>query len=308
MQTKTIIYFKHGLGNLIMMTPAIRALATMDESRKVDICMSSEWNDPRRPAYDDFFKRWDIIQEVINYPKMQFVKKYTRWFYTGHSEFSEAFNVFKEKSAIGAEAPDWRNWAIHEMYWYMEIVQTLGYKGTVPSQYVPLAPDPIIKKGKQPVIGICNGTYSYKMKTAKQWNYWSELATVLKNHYGATVIKVGYQDELKEVECDIDYVDKLSFTETAKVISQLDLFITTDSANMHVGDALNVNMVVLFGGTLISKNGCLSRNSDIVTSGLDCRPCQRTPKFYHCDNYHCMGKLTVGDVMAVVRRRLNDLS
>lgn len=80
-----------------MMTPAIQALASMDSSGKVDICISSKWHDDRRPAFEDFFDKWDIIEEVINYPEMNFTKDYTRWFYTGHSEYFDAMDIFSKK-------------------------------------------------------------------------------------------------------------------------------------------------------------------------------------------------------------------
>ena len=303
-ETKTIIYFKHGLGNLVMLSPAIRALASMDASGQVDICLSSEWNDSRRSSYDDYFDKWDIVQNVINYPKEDFSKKYKIWFYTGHSEHSEALNIFLKKSRLQIEAPEWKERKIHEVFWYMEQVYKLGYTGHVPNQYVPLAKKPVLKNGKL-TIGICNGTYSMKMTASKKWPYFNELVYTLKNYCDAKIIKVGYQNELEDVKTDINYVDKLTFTETAKVISQLDLFITTDTANMHVGDALQIPMVVLFGGTLISKNGALSKKAVNLTLGLSCQPCQKTNKFYNCDHYNCINKLTVGDVMTKVKEVLN---
>lgn len=304
--TKTIVYFKHGLGNLIMMTPAIRALASIDPSGKVDICMSSKWQDDRRPAFDDFFKRWNIVEEVINYPEMNFTKDYTRWFYTGHAEHCEAMDIFSKKCKLKVEAPDWReNGHLHEVFFYMNIVYKMGYKGSVPDQFVPLACSPKLNSNKLR-IGLCNGTYSYKMKTAKQWPYFNELVDLLRHLYDVRIIKLGYGDELKDVKGDVDYVGKLSFTESAKVVSQLDLLITTDTALMHVGDALRIPMVAIFGGTLISKNGAISKKAKHVTLGLACQPCQRTHSFYNCDHYDCINKLSLGDVMPVVRGILND--
>jgi len=308
MDTKTIIYFKHGLGNLIMMTPAIQALASMDASGKTDICMSSDWQDARRPAYDDFFDKWDIIQDIINYPKQEFKKDYKRYFYTGHSEHSEAINIFAKKCPVKAEAPDWTSKRHHEIFYYMNLVEKMGYKGSVPGQYVPLANKPILQNGKALKIGLCNGTYSVKMQAPKQWQYFDKLVLLLKDVYNCKVIKIGYKDELKEVNADIDYVGKLSFTETTKVISQLDLLITTDTALMHAGDALQIPMVVIFGASLISKNGAISNNAENIALGLPCQPCQRTHNFYNCPHYNCINKLPVGTVMDAVRRRLRDTS
>ena len=302
--TKTIIYFKHGLGNLVMMSPAIRALASMDESGKVDICLSSEWNDSRRPAFNNFFEKWNIVQDVINYPENKFTKGYKRWFYTGHSEHSAAMDIFSKKCKLEVSAPDWReNGYLHEIFFYMNIVYKMGYKGKIPNQFVPLSKSPVLKS-KRKRIGLCNGTYSYKMKTAKQWPYFNELIKILRSFYDVQIIKLGYGEELKDVKADIDYVGKLSFTESAKVISQLDLLITTDTALMHVGDALQIPMIVLFGGTLISKNGAISKEADNISLGLACQPCQRTQSFYNCDHYDCINRFGIGDVMSYIRRKL----
>jgi len=303
MKTSTIIYFKHGLGNLIMMTPAMRALASMDKSGKIDVCMDSEWNDNRRPAFNDLINGLDFVNKIVNYPKENLQNGYKRWFYTGHAEISEAFPIFKKKCPLGAAAPDWKLNSMHEVLWYMDVVYRMGYKGAIPKQQVPVAEKPILN-GRALRIGICNGCYSWRMKTGKTWPYFQELVKVLKNYYDANIIKIGYQEELKGVDCDVDYINKLTFSESAKVISQLDLFITTDTANMHVGDALGIPMVVIFGGTLVSKNAPLSKNAEIVKLNLPCQPCQRTNSFYHCEHYNCLAKLTVGDVMAVVRRKL----
>jgi len=303
--TKTIVYFKHGLGNLIMLTPVIKALSTMDESGKVDVCLSSEWNDSRRPAFDEFFKLWDVVEDVVNYPREKFTKKYTTWFYTGHSEHSEAFDYFREKNPMLSECPDWKDRVKHEAFWYMDVLDTYGYNGPMYNQEVPVKPIVFNRDPDKIYIGICNGTYSNKMKNSKQWHYFQELVDVIKMKYdNAVIVKIGYGEELSGINADIDYVDKLSFCESAGVISTLDLFITTDTANMHVADALLVNTVALFGATFVSKNGPINKTTRIVTTGLKCQPCQRTPNFYNCEHYSCMTKLTVGDVMQEVDKFL----
>jgi hypothetical protein len=292
-----------------MFSPAIQALALADESKKVDICLSSFWEDSRRPAYDEYFKLCPFVEDVINYPKDSFSKKYKTWFYTNHSEASEAFDVFRTKNTVSMPMPDWSTRGVHEVFWYMNLVDLCGYmksyehKGNMPSQFVPLTDNPILEESNIK-IGICNGTYSDRMKTGKQWPYFNELVRTLKQYYDCTVYKLGYKDELADVEADVDYVSKLSFCQSAKVISQLDLFITNDTALMHVGDALNVKMIAIFGGTLISKNGALSKNAININAGLDCQPCQRTVNFYNCTTYECLLKLGVDRIMSEVRKKI----
>jgi len=308
MNTKTIVYFKHGIGNLIMFTPAIQAIASMDESKQVDICLDSEWNDYRRPAFDDFFSKWSLIQNIVNYPKDDFTKEYKTWFYTGHSEHSKALDIFKERNRLQMIDPDWSS-GIHEIFYYMNMISKYGYHGSLPDQYIPITDKINIDKNGKYLIGICNGTYAGNMKTVKQWFYFNELVKLLKYYYNCQVVKLGYRDELMEVNTDFDFVNKLSLTETAYVIKQLDLFITNDTALMHVGDALQTNMIVLWGGSMCSKNGALSKNAYNLKLNLPCQPCQRTGMFYNCNDPICLNNLTVGDVMVIVKDKLkNDRS
>ena len=307
MLTKTIIYFRMGIGNLVLFTPAIQAIASLDESGKVDICLDSNWNDYRNPAIIDYLSNMQIVESIIKYPEERFTKNYKTWFYTLHAEHSEAFDIFKENGKRGTELePDWLCFT-HEIFYYMNVCRKYGYKGKIFNQYVPITelkdnclPDNRIK------IGIANGTFAGSMKLNKQWLYFKELVDVLKILYpNCFIIKLGFNNELSEVtNFDKDYVNKLSITETVGIINKLDLFIVNDTALMHVADALNVNTIAIFGGTLVSKNGPLSKKISIVKSGIICQPCQKTMMFDSCENPICLKELTVGDVISVVKKKL----
>lgn len=305
--TSTIVYFKQGLGNLILLTPTLQALAQMDESKKIDICLSSEWNDYRRNAFDEYISVMPFVQNIINFPAQQFTKKYTVWFYTAHSEHSEALDVFRSHDTINLSIPDWKASMSHEAVWYFEHVLAMGYDKLMPGMYVPVKQTektPILPNNKLK-IGLCNGTFCNMMKGAKQWPYFKELAETLKNYYECNIITIGTGDELQDVKSDFNFVDKLSFLDSANIINQLDLFIVNDTANMHVGDALQVNMIVLFGGSFISKNAPLSSTACVVRKNLDCQPCQSTESFKNCEKNTCLTCLTISDVFSVCDKKLN---
>lgn len=305
----TAVYFKHGIGNLVMMSPVLRALASMNASGKVDICLSSHWQDARRQAFDDIFAHWDIVDNVVNYPKEKIRGDYKRWFYTGHSEASEVLDIFHAKAKLTETLPDWTAESMHEILYYMRLVYKMGYEGPIPAQSFPCSELPVeitdkINAADSPLVVLCNGTFSAGMKGAKQWRGFPALARTLRSYYGARIVKVGFADELKNVEADIDLVGKLSITQTASVLNQCDLFISSDSGLMHVGDALGVNMLVLFGGSLVSKNGPVSKSATVLTKRMPCQPCQKRGPFYDCATYGCLEDLTVGEVMASVRSKL----
>jgi ADP-heptose:LPS heptosyltransferase len=297
--TTTIAYFKHGIGNLIMMTPALQAMAALEESKKIDLAMSSPWKDSRRKAFDDIVANLPFINHVVNHPDEEIdEKKYKRWFWTEHCEPSPTLDIFRRHNPNVARLPDWRGSSIHEVYHYMQQAWAMGAGSEIPAQYFPSSTSAIPSRNAgRPIIVLCNGTYDRDMKNAKQWEGFPELSRTLKNYFGGTIVKIGYQQELADTPADIDHVGKLSILETANVIGESDLFITVDTGCMHIGDALSVPMIVVFGGSLISKNGPLSSRACVVRLGLPCQPCQRTGAFTSCPGRNCLSQLDIGRVM-----------
>jgi len=307
--SKTIIYFKHGIGNMIMFSPAIQAMASIDESKKIDICLDSEWNDQRRPMYDEYFKNCPFVNDIINYPKQDIINNYNIWFFTGHAENSSALQKFRQKRIIKLDVPNWRESKLHEIIWYMLHTFNYGYRGEIPKQFSPVSANKILQKENDfKYVGLCDGTFDYRMKGAKQYPYFKQLNDSIKNYYSnVKTVKIGYLNELEDVDADFDFVNKLGYLDNAQLISELDFLITTDSGNMHIADALDVPMLVLFGGSLVSKNAPKSKKSDILKLNLECQPCQGMPGFSECTHHDCMCKMESNLVMSKLRRLLNDI-
>jgi ADP-heptose:LPS heptosyltransferase len=301
----TVIYFKNGIGNLIMMTPAIQALAKMDKSRQVDVCLDSQWLDDRRHAVECILKELGSVFRTIHYPGSE-LDSYKTWFYTKHNTGSRAADLFTGKVDYEPLEPHWKHRLIHEVDFYMEHVYMLGYKGPVPTTYMPTADSgPVLHALKspllRPIIVLCNGALKLNYWEKKRWPHFAELAEALKAYTGGSIVLVGDEGELAGVPCDVDYTGKLSITETATVIGQANVIVTTDTANMHVADALRRPTVALFGPTLASKNGPRDHNSVIVKSDMECAPCQESDRFWSCTHYKCMEAITIGDAMHAVR-------
>jgi ADP-heptose:LPS heptosyltransferase len=304
MNTSTIIYCKHGIGNIIMMTPAIRALASMDKSGKVDICLDSEWQDRRAVELRNMFSTWDIVEEVIEFPKQQFVKQYATWFYTRHAEYSQAFSIFEEKNKSMSNQFAWSDNLMHEIDFYMGHVRKLGFKGDTPLQWAAIDYSEPVLFNTKPTIALCNGGFG-DLRKVKCWPYFPKLADSLKRYFGAYIIKLGWANELADVDADADYSSKVSIAQSAALLSRVDLFITTDTALMHVADALKIPMVAIFGGTLVSKNGPVNGATKILRSSRTCCPCQTTANWATCENAKCLYDVTANNVMSQVRIKLN---
>jgi ADP-heptose:LPS heptosyltransferase len=107
------------------------------------------------------------------------------------------------------------------------------------------------------------------------------------------------------VKSDLDYVNKLSLAETAKVISQADLMITTDTGNMHIADALRIPLIALWGGSSVAKNKPYETLCKIIHLGLPCQPCQDDGAYRSCHDYKCISDISIGEVMYNVRSFFN---
>ena len=311
MRSDTVVYFKNGIGNFIEMTPAIRALCTLDPSGKVDICTDSDWSDSRIDALRDVWERSELVDKVIEFPAQRLDRQYKRWFYSKHTEGSDGLQVFISRAPMFGNRIDWSRSLTHEADYYMALVRSMGYTGPTPRQHMPTTPVPPVvfdPHNHDTIITLCNGA-SGSQKQQKQWPHFAKLAKVIKYFYPeATVVKVGNGKELRGVPCDIDLVGKLTFTQTTYVLKYSDLMITSDTGLMHAGDALCTSMIVLFGGTVLSKNSPLNGTATIVRSDLECQPCQYTDRFLTCEHMRCLHDLTVGQVFAHVRRKIERLA
>ncbi len=304
--TKAIAYFCNGLGNFVMMMPAIQALRDMTK-QPVDVVIPSEWRDSRRPAIEAICAAWDVVGDVIDNPKEPVdAAKYAHWFWSAHNENREALGMFKARMRHAPVAkPDWRGTMIHERDHYIAIARAMGWRNGagLPTVHFPVADSPQIEKtGNRPVIGFCNGAFETPMWAKKHWPNFTPLAELMRRYFHATIVGVGGPNELKGVPLDHDFTGKLSITESARVIGQCDLFVSTDTGCMHIADIMGVPTIALFGSTLTSKNGPLNSRSCALIADVECAPCQNTGRFFSCQNYICMERITIGDVMHVARR------
>ncbi len=304
--SKAICYFANGLGNFILLMPAIQALASMTDEKKVDICLPDEWSDYRKVLVEQICESWPTVDKVIHFPREQLNEgEYDLWFWTAHGASSQGMKVFLRNARHRAvPKPHWRSSRIHERDHYMEIARAMGYVGDIPRVDFPLAEKPLLNGIRRPVVGFCNGAFKTKEWQKKHWPFFGKLAEVMKQFFGGSIIGLGGPDELVGVSLDQDFTRGLKVTETAKVMTQCDLIVTTDTGPMHLADLLDIPMVAIFGPTLTSKNAPKSSRASTILSGANCAPCQDAPQFYHCSRYLCMEKINVSDVMAVARGKL----
>lgn len=306
---KAIAFFQNGLGNFILMMPSLAAIASMTDEKRIDVCTDASWKDRRRPAVELLCKNWEVVGKFINYPSDRLnPKDYGLWYFTLHGvNGSNIVDVFKSNMRKIVPRPKWRQSGIHESEYYETVARSMGYEGEMPMVNFPFANTPVLDLPR-PIIGLCNGYFrvSNHYWDAKGWPHFTCFSEVAKRYFGGSMIGVGLEGELPpEINFAINFAGKLNILETAKVISQLDLLVTTDTGLMHLANLIGVPMLALFGPTLTTKNAPRAKSSMVLQTGISCSPCQDSVRWFKCKTNNCMQSITVGDVMTVAKEKFN---
>jgi len=328
------VHFMNGLGNFVQLTPAMQALATHFDA-KIDLVLDRSWKDSRRASVQGFAERWPLINEVKDFQNGFRKEDYVQLFYTRHGEGCQAFDYFFEHAGYEAAGIDWRAEKANEVDYYMNEVHRMGYRGKVPDLHCVDTPDADIPEffdclrgiDKQDTfrIGFCNGYFagSQWRWERKGWPYFGELARLLRRFLAPNRVRIhllgkGNREEEwaesvvkensgMEKEDGVIGFTRYNIDQTIAVIRRLHLFVTTDTGLMHLADALKIPMVVLFGPTLVRKNGPYNKEHRLARSPLRCAPCQHGPHFILCKEWRCMEELRPWMVMRVIRDYLHDL-
>ena len=320
------VYFRNGIGNFIMLTPAIKALCEMHNA-KVDIVLDPNWSDSRTDSVRELCNKWPLVNEIVEFDNTFNKDKYEQLFYSRHGETSDAYYYFERYAGYDAEPVNWRAEKLNEVDSYMNEVYRLGYVKDAPSLYCPkgqrslnIYENPTNKDMLSLKVGLCNGLFegsTWKWER-KGWPYFGELIDLLNRFFGHSKFRIflfgkGNREkkwgrEMSERAYNVvDCVNNMNMMETIHMLRQCHLFITTDTGLMHVADAHDIPMIVLFGPTLVSKNGPYNKDHRIIRSPMPCAPCQASPRFHVCEEWKCMEALKPEMVFTEVREYLPEL-
>jgi len=207
----------------------------------------------------------------------------------------------------------------HEVEYYLCLVEGLGIPRPVPAALklgvtkqeseamaVRLASLGIGRGA--PIVTINPGaTYG----SAKRWypDRFAAVADVLSAEWGAAVVVVGSTAEAPlagEIEAamrnpPVNLAGKTTVREMMALLSLSSFLVTNDSGPMHIGAALGVPLVAIFGPTDWRRTSPWSDVAKVVRVEIDCSPCRRRV----CDRGHeCMLGVTPGMVVDAARQLL----
>lgn len=129
----------------------------------------------------------------------------------------------------------------------------------------------------------------------------------LAKRFNARVIITGTKDDLETASSirslskskPIVACGKTDLLQLAALIKTCKVFITTDSATMHVASAMKTPFVALFGPTEPDRHVPITTRHAIVRSEISCSPCYKPTCM---KGYKCMKKINPDDVVRAVER------
>ena len=160
-----------------------------------------------------------------------------------------------------------------------------------------------IKTKPQPYILFAHGT----TWDTKFWpeQYWRELATKAAAAGVAVHICWGNQteqDRSARIAADLPNVTvlpRLEFPQLFQEIAAAAVLLSVDTGIVHIGNALNVPLLALFGPSRLDLVGISSHTQKTLASSLPCAPCMKRDCRYPEQTTvapACMAQLSVAQV------------
>ncbi|MFN4196964.1 MAG: lipopolysaccharide heptosyltransferase II, partial [Caldimicrobium sp.] len=200
---------------------------------------------------------------------------------------------------------------LHQRDYYLYLIEKLGFKLKQRDLILPLKEEKIleaqkflkskgIEVGKTPLILIAPGA---AYGPAKKWpeDYYKKLCKELVKK-GFSILIVGTEGErilgdyIKgEMKGIFNLCGETNITTLAGIFTLSNLLISNDSGLMHLGAALKIPQIALFGSTDPQLTAPLNPRAVILNLKLNCSPCfkRKCPK----GHYNCLRGITPEEVL-----------
>jgi len=145
----------------------------------------------------------------------------------------------------------------------------------------------------------------------KRWTVegFARAADQLRKECGTDILFIG-QDEDAAIVQDVisrmkhkphNIVDKTNLRQLAHLLKRAKLLITNDSAPLHLGCAVGTKVLAIFGPTDPKKYGPTGEFDTVIAKKLSCSPCENATCAY---NYECMTLITPDEVFDTAKMML----
>ena len=161
----------------------------------------------------------------------------------------------------------------------------------------------------QKVVGI--NALASKRWVSKSWpiNNVALLCDELARRFNTRVVITGTKRDAESIRAlrsmtkskPIIAAGKTDILQLAALIKRCSVFVTTDSATMHVASCMKIPFVALFGPTEPGRHMPASSEHSVIRHDLNCSPCYKPTC---ARGYKCMRKITVEEVLEEVEKYL----
>lgn len=298
-----LVVMDQGIGNMVMLTPTLRALRELYPKTNIDVLCQS-------PA-DQVIRGWDIINQVKNTIDQTDVGKYDVVLFSFWSQYykkiyGELFNKITKRT-YSVDVFD--NFDIHEAQYNLDLAHICGYKKDLPETFC-MTDDSVLDEHNllehKNLVALSDTTLNLPEWQIKRYPHYVPLSQKLIEQ-GYKVVLIGgkvEEENLKNQNFPEEVITSLlgrtSIPQSASVLKQCQFVICNDSSISHVAAAVGTKTFVFFGPTKLSKNRPLGKSVIPITTQKDCSPCQYTKRFGNCKPTDCLGTIKPEEVINMI--------
>ena len=166
---------------------------------------------------------------------------------------------------------------------------------------------------KENWVTISQGVVGIHVRASARWGtknwpaeYIADLSDRIASEFSMRVVLTGSKEDMALAQAiarrarskPIVAAGRTSLLELACLIRHFKVFLTPDSAPMHVAAAVGAPFIALFGPTDPSRHIAPAQECIVMKKGLECSPCYKPT----CSKkYICMRKITVSEVFEAMK-------
>ena len=305
---KFLILFFGGIGNAVLLTPALKALSSLDGGAEIDVVLKDsgalsvlQWS--QRVSH---FYKYDRpnnprsrltgrLEIAIRIRSVKYDYLVSTAAFPGKE--SALAKVARAGCKVGLRSTWYHNVAfdylvpfsneVHESQIYLSLAQAAGATGPVtldppvlPTEDRSFAAEALTAGPEgRPTIGFHVGSspsLSYKRWPVERF---AEVARSLAGRTGARIVVFGGPVEAQTAAHFkaglapgdlIDLTGRTSLGQAAACISRCDLFVSNDSGLAHIAAAAGVATIAVFGPTSVPRSSPLGPKVRVVSNGGPC--------------------------------------
>lgn len=296
---RVLICVGGGVGNVVMATPMIAAVASLGAT--VDVFCHA------RGCSWKLIESWDAVDRVFGDSAEEEMLD-TRYDAVTWSVWGRPPEDVWAGARIAPDPVDLRR--CHESEACMTAARRMGFAGATPPPHVEAAPRRELARRhdlSRRFVAVCPGVGSPGPGwDRKLWPHWSAFIRGLLPRGREVVVLGAPRDRDLALGHDPDQPPpglrdlrgETPLLGAAGLLREAQAVVAVDNGLAHVAAALGAQTHVLFGFTSEAKNRPLGPRVTVHAAPLPCRPCQMTPREKTCEAARCMEGIEPEAVLA----------